>query len=711
MDKRRLPLASDAGSHRTLRPARAVDAVRPIYAVWEVTLQCDLACGHCGSRAGLPRPDELSTSEALDLILQMKALGVREVSLIGGEAYLRSDWLTIIRAIRDAGMIANLTTGGRGLDEARARGAADAGLQAASVSIDGLRDVHDHLRRLSGSFDAAINAVRVLSRASVRTTVNTQINRRSLRDLEGVYDLLEAEKARAWQVQLTVPAGRALDGDELLLEPYQLVELMPLLARLKRRADVARIGFWPGNNIGYFGPHEADLRAAHPAGYACSCGAGRTTLGIESNGDIKGCPSLPTSDYVGGNVRKRSLLEVWEGADALRFTRDRPVTEAWGFCATCYYSEHCIGGCSWTAHSISGRRGNNPLCHHRALELLSRGTRERLVRSKAAPGIPFDYGRYEIVEEPWPEVARERARAIVTGTEERLLDENTEPVRPLTSVLSGTVAVPNRTAALSYELVAPLQGRRATALLLPGLGGSGARGYEGLVNALIADGVAVVSATVEADVISLEEEVTGLLGMLDSLEARGLVDARTLAIVAHSRGATLAPVIAASRAFAKIVVFGATSRRFADALTVAARLQSRARGLIEADAEKEVALAQRLYTALLREGHNAPPPELGVGIAHRDVGAGALFGQPLRGLRELDAVEPIGAWAKVSAPVLVLRGERDDVVAHEDVARIVAACAGPASEELVPGADHALRDEQGNVAADAIERILRFLGR
>ena len=677
--------------------------------MWEVTLRCDLACGHCGSRAGLPRPDELSTTEALDLVDQMRDLGVREVSLIGGEAYLRDDWLTIIRAIREAGMVANLTTGGRGLDASRAQAAFDAGLQAASVSIDGLREVHDHLRRFSGSFDAAVGAIRALSNAGVRTTVNTQINRRSLRDLEGVYELLASEKARAWQVQLTVPAGRALDGEELLLEPYQLVELMPLLARLKRRADTARIGFWPGNNIGYFGPHEADLRAAHPVGYACSCGAGRTTLGIESNGDIKGCPSLPTSDYVGGNVRNRSLLEIWEGADALRFTRDRPVTEAWGFCATCYYSEHCIGGCSWTAHSISGRRGNNPLCHHRALELLARGTRERLVRSKGAPGVPFDYGRYEIIEEPWPDLALTRARAVVAGSEEPLLDEASRAARPLTTVLSGTVAVPESAAVLTYELEAASTGRQATALLLPGLGGRGTRGYEELAAALVKAGVAVLSATVDGGDLSLEEERAGLLRMLDSLEARGLIDPSSVSLVAHSRGATLAPVLAADRTFAKIVVFGATSRRFADALVCAATLQSNARGLAADDARKEISQAEELYSALLREGHDVAPSHLAGCIAYRDVGDGTLFGERLPALRELDAVDPVSAWARVSASVLVLRGERDEVVAHDDAARIAAACVGAVVDETIAGADHALRDWEGGASTEAVERVLRFL--
>src|SRR5580700_5827716 len=97
------------------RDARAIDRrYRPIYAVWEVTLACDLACRHCGSRAGKERPDELRTAEALDLIDQMARLGVKEVTLIGGEAYLRDDWLELVRAIRSHGIPVTTTSGGRG---------------------------------------------------------------------------------------------------------------------------------------------------------------------------------------------------------------------------------------------------------------------------------------------------------------------------------------------------------------------------------------------------------------------------------------------------------------------------------------------------------------------------------------------------------------------------------------------------------------------
>jgi radical SAM protein with 4Fe4S-binding SPASM domain len=223
-------------------------------------------------------------------------------------------------------------------------------------------------------------------------------------------------------VQLTVAMGRAVDEPALLLEPYQVIEVMAVLARLKPKADANKIMLWPGNNIGYFGPYETLLKGNMPRGHMNSCGAGRSTLGIEANGDIKGCPSLPTADYVGGNIRDYSLQQIWEQSKPLRFTRDRTVEDLFGFCRDCYYNDTCRAGCSWTTHVLFGKPGNNPYCHHRALELLREGKRERIVKVSEATGQPFDHGKFDIVLEDWPADVKSRAEELVKTGEGWLSD-------------------------------------------------------------------------------------------------------------------------------------------------------------------------------------------------------------------------------------------------------------------------------------------------
>ena len=414
MERRRyLPLAEHS---------RAVDrAHRPIYAVWELTLRCDLSCSHCSSRAGHARPDELTTREALDVVHQMADLGVLEVTLIGGEAYLRDDWTEIVRAIRARGMECTMVSGGRGMNAERSKAAKHAGLMSVSVSIDGAETTHDRLRSLKGSHNSAIDALKNLTDAGVPVSANTQVGRANRRELADVFEVIQRAGVHSWQIQITVASGRAADDPKMLLEPYHLIEVMPSIAALKRRGDACDLRIWPGNNLGYYGPFEKLLRGDLPGGRKGSCGAGRSTLGIESNGAIKGCPSL-AQEYVGGNIRDASLRDIWERSEPLRFTRNDRMPELWGHCATCYYADDCLGGCSWTAHSLFGKRGNNPICHHRALQLLKVGKRERLVRVAESPGVPFDFARFEIIEEDWPIEELERAHAVVAGREPWLLD-------------------------------------------------------------------------------------------------------------------------------------------------------------------------------------------------------------------------------------------------------------------------------------------------
>lgn len=179
------------------RPARlnTAEDVRgrvPVHAVWEITLACNLKCQHCGSRAGRPRPRELSTAQCLDVVRRLARLGTREISLIGGEAYLRSDWIDIIREIRSHDIYCVVQTGGRALTDGRLAKAIAAGLQGLGVSVDGPPALHDRIRGVPGSFDMAMSA------------------------LERAHGHVEGTRHAADSV---MQRGRSVDGDPEPLQP------------------------------------------------------------------------------------------------------------------------------------------------------------------------------------------------------------------------------------------------------------------------------------------------------------------------------------------------------------------------------------------------------------------------------------------------------------------------------------------------------------
>jgi radical SAM protein with 4Fe4S-binding SPASM domain len=172
----------------------------------------------------------------------------------------------------------------------------------------------------------------------------------------------------------------------------------------------------PDNSLGYFGPSEERWRGAgtediHWAG----CLAGRNTMGIESDGTVKSCPSLPTAPYAGGRVTELPLERIWAERPEIAFTRRRTQQDLWGFCGGCYYADVCRGGCRWMGHVLFGRPGNNPFCHRRALELARQGMRERVELRAPAPGIPYDHGRFALVVEPLAGSAAAPGGALAAG--------------------------------------------------------------------------------------------------------------------------------------------------------------------------------------------------------------------------------------------------------------------------------------------------------
>jgi len=340
--------------------------------------------------------------EAFVVVDHLRQLGTREVVLIGGEAYLHDGFLTITRALRDAGICPTVTTGGRGIDAHLARAMKDAGVHRVSVSIDGLAHSHDIIRRCKSSFDSTTRALEHLRDAGIPIAANTHVNRINRDDLEPLYEHLKAAGIMAWQVQITAALGRAADRPAMLLQPYDLLDVVPRIAALKKRAYRDGILLMPGNNLGFFGPEEALLRSLEEGGrdHFVGCQAGQRVMGIESDGTVKGCPSLQTYAYTGGNIREKPLTQLWNESSVLGFTRTRTVDDLWGFCRTCPFADPCMGGCSFTAHALFGRPGNNPYCHFRARTLAAQNKRERLVPTSAAEGKPFDDGRFELVEEP-----------------------------------------------------------------------------------------------------------------------------------------------------------------------------------------------------------------------------------------------------------------------------------------------------------------------
>ncbi|MEE8409940.1 MAG: radical SAM protein [Myxococcota bacterium] len=350
--------------------------LEPLYCVWELTLACNQRCGHCGSRAGRARPDELDTEECLGVVRSLAKLGCQVITLSGGEPTLRRDWDVIAAEIRAQGMIPNMVTNAFALASEDIRRMKDVPLANVAVSIDGPEDVHDTIRG-RGAFARTRRSVERIKDAGLSVTVMTTINRLNLNRLDEMHGMVIELGADKWRHQLGKPMGSMKDNGELVIAPRDLLVLLPKLYELNERGPVP-IGI--GDSIGYFGPYDSALRATSWRGEPqCwgGCQAGMRAIGIEANGGIKGCLSMQAfsggpDPFLEGNIRSRSLEEIWYDPNGFAYNRQFSSDRLEGFCRSCRHRVGCRGGARCVAAAVLGHVGEDPYCYHRVATIATR---------------------------------------------------------------------------------------------------------------------------------------------------------------------------------------------------------------------------------------------------------------------------------------------------------------------------------------------------
>ncbi len=372
----------------------------PRACVWELTLACNLRCKHCGSFAGSRRDDEMSLEESLSVADQLAALGCRRVTLSGGEPTLNPDWDRIGKRLADHCIKVNLISNGWHWTQAHVERAKAAGLCGAAFSLDGFEREHDEFRQ-PGSFERVVAAINACVAGGLPVAVNTTVNKLNQRILRPLRDFIVERGAFSMQVQLATASGNMGLHRDLVVDPADLVWLVPELAAICR-LNTRKFFAVAADDIGYYGKPEPGLRDdGGELPFWIGCRAGCQVVGIESNGTVKGCLSLPSSmhgetRFVEGNLRDKPLAEIWQSDDAFAYNRQWSESQLTGFCRVCRYHDFCRGGCTWTVHCHAGDGGEgNPFCFY--YQAVRQGRLDLLTEEPTQRELEFFGGKVEPV--------------------------------------------------------------------------------------------------------------------------------------------------------------------------------------------------------------------------------------------------------------------------------------------------------------------------
>jgi radical SAM protein len=329
----------------------------PFLVIWEVTQACDLACLHCRACAAPDRhPLELTTEEGLRLLDEVRGFGDPLMVFTGGDPLKRPDLFDLLAYSVRLGLRTTVTPSATALlTTAAVDRFQRCGVARMALSLDGPDAAsHDGFRRVPGSFETTLRALRRARAIGLPTQINTTVTRHNLHRLAEMADLVERVGACLWSVFFLVATGRALREDDLTADQYEQVFEF-LYERLKTAPFDIKT-----TEAQHFRRYVAQRRkaekpAAGPAapseriiGRQAGINDGKGLVFISHTGEIYPSGFLPLA---AGNVRRDSLREVYRRSPLFQALRN--PDRLGGKCGACEYRNLC-GGSRSRAYALTG---------------------------------------------------------------------------------------------------------------------------------------------------------------------------------------------------------------------------------------------------------------------------------------------------------------------------------------------------------------------
>jgi sulfatase modifying factor 1 len=211
----------------------------PLAVNWMITYRCNGRCRFCLTESGpLDTRPELSAEGKLRAIEILASLGVRRISIMGGEPFVLDELAAVVRCACLHGITVNLTTAGRDCayeDLLAIRN----GLQYLNVSLDGPIGYNDRYRG-KGGYDGAVQTIRNAGRAGIPVRMYTVLTTENS-DRETIQWFFRT--ARELSVMLIMfiflsPTGRASDCWDLRVPMEERGAILDAIAEASREYGV-----------------------------------------------------------------------------------------------------------------------------------------------------------------------------------------------------------------------------------------------------------------------------------------------------------------------------------------------------------------------------------------------------------------------------------------------------------------------------------------
>lgn len=366
------------------------DPDAPISAMIEIADRCNEVCVHCYQVQG--QKGEIDTADWKKILDELADMGVLFLTISGGEATLRKDFLEIVEHARARRFAVKLFTNGLTMNEELARRIAELAVQEVQISLYSHRpELHDWVTRVPGSWQRTVDGAKALIAAGVAVVLKSPLmsfNAPEYREFIELVTSIGADYSLDPQVDAREDGDRSTERLRMDASTYLRVMRDPLLARGERRA-----------------PAEKRLDKS-------VCGACSGNVHVEANGEIRPCTLLSVPV---GNALKEGVRRAWDENQEASAIRALTWADLHGcrdcdlqpYCGRCFANAQREAGDALAPYaSACGRALLGWELAHGRVPTLAPGAREGSV----GPYREIEPGIFEPVEDVRSDADEERAR-------------------------------------------------------------------------------------------------------------------------------------------------------------------------------------------------------------------------------------------------------------------------------------------------------------
>lgn len=290
---------------------KAFNKNRPVSVMVELLTKCNLRCEHCY----LPSHTNsgLSFDQVKKLLFELRELGVVNLSLTGGEIFLREDLFEIIELARSLYMRVFLLSNGTLLDNDKIAKLKHLHISEFSTTIFSMDSkIHDSITKKDGSLLQLLNNLNELKKTGISIRIKTPLMSKNLKNF---IDIQRYCMENGFDYLVSPLIFSKNDGDDapkkLRIKENELYSTMKIIDSINRNDHL----------------HVNDV----------PCAALFYSFAIDCNGDVYPCNSFL---YKVGNINQQPLKDIWYSSEQLKFIKSIRNSDL-KCCNDCQYISLC----------------------------------------------------------------------------------------------------------------------------------------------------------------------------------------------------------------------------------------------------------------------------------------------------------------------------------------------------------------------------------